>query len=177
MGSSRTRARTRVPCIGRRILNHCATREAPGVQSLNHGATREVTELYILKWWTFCYVNFTSIEKKKRKQAMLTFWENVWFFWPASPCRLSKIQKLQNSTKVNILISSQWQPKNVAHCLALQGLSHWQLQSLTFITPWQEFRAEDQEWGSLCSGKTGRTSDRYFQDRSFMSLDSCIFPN
>ena len=29
MGSSRTRARARVPCIGRRILNHCATREVP----------------------------------------------------------------------------------------------------------------------------------------------------
>ena len=29
VGSSRTRAQTRVPCIGRRILNHCATREAP----------------------------------------------------------------------------------------------------------------------------------------------------
>ena len=29
VGSSWTRARTRVPCIGRRILNHCATREAP----------------------------------------------------------------------------------------------------------------------------------------------------
>ena len=28
LGSSRTRARTCVPCIGRRILNHCATREA-----------------------------------------------------------------------------------------------------------------------------------------------------
>ena len=28
VGSSRTRARTRVPCIGRRILNHYATREA-----------------------------------------------------------------------------------------------------------------------------------------------------
>ena len=28
VGSSWTRARTRVPCIGRRILNHCATREA-----------------------------------------------------------------------------------------------------------------------------------------------------
>ena len=27
--SSWTRAQTRVPCIGRRILNHCATREAP----------------------------------------------------------------------------------------------------------------------------------------------------
>ena len=28
MGSSQTRGRTRVPCIGRQILNHCATREA-----------------------------------------------------------------------------------------------------------------------------------------------------
>ena len=30
MGSSQTTARTRVPCIGRQTLNHCATREAPG---------------------------------------------------------------------------------------------------------------------------------------------------
>ena len=28
VGSSQTGARTRVPCIGRQILNHCATREA-----------------------------------------------------------------------------------------------------------------------------------------------------
>ena len=27
-GSSQTRARTRVPCINRQTLNHCATREA-----------------------------------------------------------------------------------------------------------------------------------------------------
>ena len=27
VGSSQPRARTRVPCVGRRILNHCATRE------------------------------------------------------------------------------------------------------------------------------------------------------
>ena len=31
VGSSQTRARTRVPCIGRQILNHCATREAPSL--------------------------------------------------------------------------------------------------------------------------------------------------
>ena len=31
VGSSQTRTRTRVPCIGRQILNHCATREAPQV--------------------------------------------------------------------------------------------------------------------------------------------------
>ena len=29
VGSSQTRAQTRIPCIGRRILNHCATREVP----------------------------------------------------------------------------------------------------------------------------------------------------
>ena len=29
VGSSQTRARTCVPCIGRQTLNHCATREAP----------------------------------------------------------------------------------------------------------------------------------------------------
>ena len=29
VGSSRTRARTCVPCIGRRILSHCTTREVP----------------------------------------------------------------------------------------------------------------------------------------------------
>ena len=34
MGSSWTRARTRVPCIGRRILNHCATREVPSLKLL-----------------------------------------------------------------------------------------------------------------------------------------------
>ena len=34
-GSSWTRARTRVPCIGRWILNHCATREVPSIGILN----------------------------------------------------------------------------------------------------------------------------------------------
>ena len=32
VGFSRTRAGTHVPCIGRRILNHCATREVQDVQ-------------------------------------------------------------------------------------------------------------------------------------------------
>ena len=31
VGSSQTRARTCVPCIGRQTLNHCATREAPRI--------------------------------------------------------------------------------------------------------------------------------------------------
>ena len=45
MGSSQTRAQTRVPCTSRQTPNHCATREA-------------------LKWLILCYVNFTLIKKK-----------------------------------------------------------------------------------------------------------------
>ena len=41
VGSSQTGARTRVPCIGRQILNHCATREAP-VFVFNDTATTEI---------------------------------------------------------------------------------------------------------------------------------------
>ena len=35
VGSSRTRARTHVPCIGRQTLKHCATREAPQLPFFN----------------------------------------------------------------------------------------------------------------------------------------------
>ena len=39
--------------------------------------------------------------------------------------------------------------------LPLQGLNHVLLQLLIFNTLWREFRVE--KWGTLCSGKTGRT--------------------
>ena len=42
VGSSQTRARTRVPCIGRQTLNHCATREAPISSFLNYYLPHEV---------------------------------------------------------------------------------------------------------------------------------------
>ena len=49
VGSSQTRARTRVPCIGRRILNHCATREA--LVSLFY------TQSINMPWWPLSYTN------------------------------------------------------------------------------------------------------------------------
>ena len=36
VGSSQTRARTRIPCLGRQILNHCATRAVLSASSLDH---------------------------------------------------------------------------------------------------------------------------------------------
>ena len=45
--SSRTRDRTRVPCIGRRIHNHYATREAPGSPSLLKTSSFRYSVLFI----------------------------------------------------------------------------------------------------------------------------------
>ena len=42
VGSSQTRARTHVSCIGRQILNHCATREALVLIFMLPCAQREV---------------------------------------------------------------------------------------------------------------------------------------
>ena len=55
MGSSRTRARTRVPCIGRRILNHCATKEAPLRNFLkSQNSSRFFTNFCKIKKWNIC---------------------------------------------------------------------------------------------------------------------------
>ena len=76
--SSQTRARTRVPCIGRRTLNHCATREALFIflpSELLHGAwsNQSFTWQYLLgflgaqrsqieKHWSNHTVSFTNQE-------------------------------------------------------------------------------------------------------------------
>ena len=49
-GSSQTRARTRVPCIGRQILNHCATREAPNWLFLIGCSEKAYPRIVNLNW-------------------------------------------------------------------------------------------------------------------------------
>ncbi|XP_067556632.1 interleukin-15 receptor subunit alpha isoform X2 [Pseudorca crassidens] len=60
VGSSRTRARTRVPCIGRRTLNHCANREA-------------LTNLFLYIWlrWVFITVHGLSLVEVSRGYSLL----------------------------------------------------------------------------------------------------------
>ena len=47
VGSSQTRARTRVPCTGRQTPNHCATREAQGGLLLVKCCTSWIGSLYL----------------------------------------------------------------------------------------------------------------------------------
>ena len=56
MGSSRTRARTHVPCIGRQILNHCATREVPISDFKGFILSNSVTSIFP----DSCYIPLTS---------------------------------------------------------------------------------------------------------------------
>ena len=49
VGSSQTRARTRVPCISRQTLNHCATREAPWVLFLIIKRELDILVVHCLK--------------------------------------------------------------------------------------------------------------------------------
>ena len=58
VGSSQTRARTRVPCIGRQILNHCATREAPVSQFLMSAVHQAVQPPHCL----FSHLDRSSVQ-------------------------------------------------------------------------------------------------------------------
>ena len=53
VGSSHTRARTCVPCIGRQILNHCATREAHATNFLTSTGRRQHYEKVKMCWLLF----------------------------------------------------------------------------------------------------------------------------
>ena len=72
VGSSQTRARTRVPCIDRQILNHCTTREAPEVWE-----APEVLKFDVVPFVYFCV-------------CCLCFW-----------CHIQIIAKIQLFTKYN----------------------------------------------------------------------------
>ena len=64
VGSSWTRARTHVPCIGRRILNHCATGETPlfftndyFISSFVHFSSVSMqSDYFIFCCWFFVFV-------------------------------------------------------------------------------------------------------------------------
>ena len=85
VGSSRTRARTRVPCIGRRILNHCTTREVPPILLYSYSFINiswlppqsTVCKEQFRKY--FSYFSLPSCQKRDKLFACQT-----WFFFHVS---------------------------------------------------------------------------------------------
>ena len=62
VGSSQTRARTRVPCTGRQTLNHCTTREAPikGFIILQNAllSSTAISSPHYNNWWFLSLLYF-----------------------------------------------------------------------------------------------------------------------
>ncbi|KAJ8798845.1 hypothetical protein J1605_000002 [Eschrichtius robustus] len=85
VGSSRTRARTRVPCIGRRILKHSTTREVPYRPYL-------VFKMTPCRDWH--QPHFTASTPPMSLTLCLPLWDAA--FWPVL---FSKIQPFGNSLR------------------------------------------------------------------------------
>ena len=65
VGSSRTRAQTRVPCIGRQIPNHCATREALIMIILNDQEKLSLEANFLLKQRQVAYFRKATTKQLK----------------------------------------------------------------------------------------------------------------
>ena len=74
VGSSQTRARTCVPCIGRQTLNHCATREA--LASLLWGTSQSV----FLVIFHFSFFPSSATGHSVDEAFLVTFTSSVLFF-------------------------------------------------------------------------------------------------
>ena len=69
LGSSRTRARTCVPCIGRRILNHCTAREVPHWTFFKHvflGQSTTILRHHIITKWIQCRLLWRNLQCDRR---------------------------------------------------------------------------------------------------------------
>ena len=91
MGSSQTRARTRVPCIGRQTLNHCATREA-----LIFFFNLFILFIYFWLCWVFVTVHGLSLVAVSRGYSSLqcagfSLW---WLLLLRSTCSRVQAQEL-----------------------------------------------------------------------------------
>ena len=71
LGSSRTRAQTHVPYIGRQILNHCATREVPTIYFKIIFLMVTIGIIYILIHYYLLQINTNLISVKYRNFVLI----------------------------------------------------------------------------------------------------------
>ena len=119
MGSSQTRAWTRVPCIGSRILNHCATREAPLLNTLKikwkmaAGSNYTNTLFWCSrKWiiWISCQTFIFFLKFKLR----LWWQQNIWMIWKLGQLNFwTQLPSYVNLNKTSFLSSALAEPSTM----------------------------------------------------------------
>ena len=100
VGSSRTRARTCVPCVSRQILNHCATREVPFVLFWI------IAILLGVKWLWFAFTKWLvtlSIFSCSYWPLVYLLWTDIQVFWPFLNCTDFLLLSCRSSLYVRIL--------------------------------------------------------------------------
>ena len=109
-GSSRTRDRTRVPCIGRQILNHCATREVQLVSEVLQAVVEDkqfyssspIFEIFQEKHLCGYVIGVKCCEMKKAPR-------------PASPSYSASIMHLQYQHKPSIQTPTSLPPSRLSY--------------------------------------------------------------
>ena len=64
VGSSQTRARTRVPCTGRQTLNHCATREASKAVVFCYSIPCKLIHYHLFPFFSFYFITVNVFGKE-----------------------------------------------------------------------------------------------------------------
>ena len=130
MGSSWTRAWTPVPCIGRRILNHCATREVRYSYSLWEIILLKQREERIYRflwpcdslWYMNVDVTFISVVSQNTRiyNEVYVIWKKFWrktcFYY--SFCRWKGTNFSSRDYKADFFFHI-WVPPNTSICYTL----------------------------------------------------------
>ena len=113
MGSSRTKDRICVPCTGRRILNHCATREAP-VFLILIDADRLLSKKTVTSWQNTGSLFSEQVKPKRdsgsevlaqlRTKALC--WEETLKLQPPLPCSALNIRRQASIPHIGYLEDS-----------------------------------------------------------------------
>ena len=147
VGSSQTRAQTHVPCIGRWILNHCTTREAPVKAILMWSHYLNLFEFAPDKWKRFLKLKITCWGKWYVSLSVHYMYCILFLLWSwrgmsenhlcALKCSWYLIMALEILMQVLLPL---WLPalagrRQMVFCHELSFLSPFPLRSPRFINP------------------------------------------
>ena len=129
VGSPQTRARTHVPCIGRQILNQCATREVPRwysfhpyfhIRWLRHSHSKYLDQGYqLINGWPTVQVTFIVYFTKIKSVKVFSNWkksniEEIWQIYKEINVHAIKRGRLTDLWNFSVLMhSGMWGVINI----------------------------------------------------------------
>ena len=134
VGSSRTRGRTRVPCTGRQILNHCATREARLI-TFNSLFFILVVALKdrLANYGLFQQRQATS----SQLPAFVRLWAKTGFYI------FKRLEENQKKNNISLQVKIIWNPNCRLHKVSSVGI---QPCPFIYVSPMAAFASWQESW-------------------------------